>query len=106
MNPGVTHKGFSGWNGCSLSYRSQVGASCPQRNGAPLVSTAPPPAPATLFIVTRPPRHSDKEPHMPRVALNVPAPEFTLADQDGSPVSLSDFRGSKNVLLVFNRTFA
>lgn len=43
---------------------------------------------------------------MPRVSLNVPAPEFTLADQDGNPVSLSDFRGRKNVLLVFNRTFA
>ncbi len=43
---------------------------------------------------------------MPRVSLNVTAPDFTLPDQDGSPVSLSDFRGSKNVLLVFNRTFA
>ena len=43
---------------------------------------------------------------MPRVALNVPAPDFTLPDLNGSPVSLSDFRGRKNVLLVFNRTFA
>ena len=42
---------------------------------------------------------------MPRVSLNVTAPEFTLADQDGNPVSLADFRGRKNVLLVFNRTF-
>jgi len=42
---------------------------------------------------------------MPRVALNVTAPEFTLSDLNGSPVSLSDFRGRKNVLLVFNRTF-
>jgi peroxiredoxin len=29
------------------------------------------------------------------------APEFTLKDQNGQPVSLSDFRGGKNVLLVF-----
>lgn len=43
---------------------------------------------------------------MPRVALNVPAPEFTLPDLNGNLMSLSDFRGRKNVLLVFNRTFA
>ena len=42
---------------------------------------------------------------MPRVALDKPAPEFTLTDFDGNPVSLSDFRGRKNVLLVFNRAF-
>jgi peroxiredoxin len=29
------------------------------------------------------------------------APEFTLKDQHGTPVTLSDFRGSKNVVLVF-----
>jgi peroxiredoxin len=43
---------------------------------------------------------------MPRVALDVPAPDFTLPDLNGNPVSLSNFLGSKNVLLVFNRTFA
>jgi peroxiredoxin len=43
---------------------------------------------------------------MPRVALNVSAPDFTLPDLNGNPVSLSDYRGRKNVLLVFNRTFA
>jgi peroxiredoxin (alkyl hydroperoxide reductase subunit C) len=42
---------------------------------------------------------------MPRVPLNVPAPDFTLPDFTGEPVSLSDYRGSKNVLLVFNRGF-
>ncbi len=42
---------------------------------------------------------------MPRVSLNVPAPDFTLRDLNGNPVSLSDFRGQSNVLLVFNRTF-
>ena len=29
------------------------------------------------------------------------APDFTLKDQNRQPVSLSDFRGAKNVLLVF-----
>lgn len=29
------------------------------------------------------------------------APEFTLKDQDGRDVTLSSFRGAKNVLLVF-----
>ena len=42
---------------------------------------------------------------MPRVALNQVAPDFSLADYRGSTVSLADFRGVKNVLLVFNRTF-
>jgi peroxiredoxin len=42
---------------------------------------------------------------MSRVSLNVPAPDFTLPDFTGRPVSLSDFRESKNVLLVFNRGF-
>jgi mycoredoxin-dependent peroxiredoxin len=30
-----------------------------------------------------------------------PAPDFTLKDQQGKKVSLSDFRGLKNVVLVF-----
>jgi len=42
---------------------------------------------------------------MPRVSLDAPAPEFSLPDFTGRPVSLSDYRGRKNVLLVFNRTF-
>jgi peroxiredoxin len=29
------------------------------------------------------------------------APDFTLKDQNGQPVTLSEFRGAKNVLLVF-----
>ncbi|MGZ6779406.1 MAG: peroxiredoxin [Mycobacterium sp.] len=29
------------------------------------------------------------------------APDFTLKDQNGQPVRLGDFRGAKNVLLVF-----
>jgi peroxiredoxin len=42
---------------------------------------------------------------MPRVSLDQSAPDFSLANYRGSMVSLSDFRGRKNVLLVFNRTF-
>ena len=42
---------------------------------------------------------------MPRVSLNQIAPDFSLADYQGKMVSLADFRGVKNVLLVFNRTF-
>ena len=34
-------------------------------------------------------------------AIGAEAPDFTLKDQDGQPVTLSDFRGKKNVLLVF-----
>ena len=34
-------------------------------------------------------------------AVGAEAPDFTLKDQDGQPVTLSDFRGRKNVLLVF-----
>jgi mycoredoxin-dependent peroxiredoxin len=42
---------------------------------------------------------------MPRIALDQLAPEFSLPDYSGRPVSLSDYRGRKNVLLVFNRGF-
>ena len=43
---------------------------------------------------------------MSRVLLNQPAPDFSLPDFADNMVSLSDFLGRKNVLLVFNRTFA
>ncbi|MBP7757487.1 MAG: redoxin domain-containing protein [Anaerolineaceae bacterium] len=43
---------------------------------------------------------------MSRVSLNQNAPNFSLPDYTGRVVSLADFRGKKNVLLVFNRTFA
>lgn len=42
---------------------------------------------------------------MPRVSLDQLAPDFRLADYEGRTVQLGAFRGSKNVLLVFNRTF-
>jgi peroxiredoxin len=42
---------------------------------------------------------------MPKVALNAPAPDFTLTDFTGQTVRLSDFQNRQNVLLVFNRGF-
>jgi peroxiredoxin (alkyl hydroperoxide reductase subunit C) len=35
------------------------------------------------------------------VEIGKPAPDFTLKNQFGAPVTLSDYRGKKNVLLVF-----
>ncbi len=43
---------------------------------------------------------------MARVLLNTPAPDFELADFHGNLVRLSNFRGERNVVLVFNRGFA
>jgi peroxiredoxin len=42
---------------------------------------------------------------MSRAELNQPAPNFTLTDFTGREISLADFQGKKNVLLVFNRGF-
>jgi cytochrome oxidase Cu insertion factor (SCO1/SenC/PrrC family) len=38
-----------------------------------------------------------------RVAIGSPAPDFTLDSKEGAPVTLSSFRGRKNVVLVFYR---
>ena len=35
------------------------------------------------------------------IAVGSPAPEFTLKDQDQKDVKLSDFKGKKNVVIVF-----
>ncbi len=42
---------------------------------------------------------------MPRVELNVQAPDFKLDDFNGKSVSLSDYKNRKNVMVVFNRGF-
>jgi peroxiredoxin len=42
---------------------------------------------------------------MSEISMNSPAPDFTLPDFTGRSVSLSDFKGKSNVLLVFNRGF-
>ena len=36
-----------------------------------------------------------------QLGIDTPAPDFTLSDQFGAPVSLRDFRGKKPVVLVF-----
>ncbi len=38
-----------------------------------------------------------------RVAVGHPAPDFTLESKNGAAVTLSSFRGRKNVVLVFYR---
>ncbi|MCE3243408.1 MAG: hypothetical protein K0Q83_3915 [Deltaproteobacteria bacterium] len=38
-----------------------------------------------------------------RVKVGQPAPDFTLEDSDGKKISLADYRGKKNVVLVFYR---
>ncbi len=42
---------------------------------------------------------------MAKVEINTPAPDFTLDDYNGASVSLAQFKGQQNVLLVFNRGF-
>lgn len=41
----------------------------------------------------------------PAVAVNEPAPDFSLPDFEGKPFALSALKGHKHVLLVFNRGF-
>lgn len=38
-----------------------------------------------------------------RVKVGQPAPDFALTGMDGKTISLSDYRGKKNVVLVFYR---
>ncbi len=38
-----------------------------------------------------------------RVKVGQTAPDFTLTNMDGRPISLSDYRGKKSVVLVFYR---
>ncbi len=40
-----------------------------------------------------------------RVEINLEAPDFALEDFRGRTVRLSDYRGKKHVVLVFNRGF-
>ena len=36
---------------------------------------------------------------------STPAPEFELVDSEGRMVSLSSYKGSRHVVLIFNRGF-
>jgi cytochrome oxidase Cu insertion factor (SCO1/SenC/PrrC family) len=40
-----------------------------------------------------------------RVKVGKPAPDFTLESKDGERVTLSQFRGKKNVVMVFYRGY-
>lgn len=40
-----------------------------------------------------------------RIKAGVEAPDFTLEDQDGKSVKLSQYRGKKSVVLVFYRGY-
>jgi peroxiredoxin len=40
-----------------------------------------------------------------KISINQTAPDITLNDINGNPVRLSNFKGEKIVLLVFNRGF-
>jgi len=42
---------------------------------------------------------------MAKVAVHTQAPDFALEDFRGQAVRLSDYRGKKYVVLVFNRGF-
>ncbi len=41
-----------------------------------------------------------------KVKINQPAPDFELEDFHGKSTRLSEYRGQKHVLLIFNRGFA
>ena len=42
---------------------------------------------------------------MSTISLNTPAPDFTLADLNGKPVTLSDFKDKKHIVIALNRGF-
>lgn len=42
---------------------------------------------------------------MTTTAVGLPAPDFVLTDIEGDSIRLSDYRGYRNVMLVFLRGF-
>jgi peroxiredoxin len=40
-----------------------------------------------------------------KISINALSPDFELSDFTGKTIRLSDYKGSSNVLLVFNRGF-
>jgi len=42
---------------------------------------------------------------MPKVNIDKPAPNFSIEDFRGKQFSLSNLKGQKNILLIFNRGF-
>lgn len=63
---------------------------------------------AAFLAVTASSHAEDKVPVSATVSVNQEfvgktAPGFTLKNQDGEDVSLSQYKGKKNVLLIFSR---
>ncbi|GBD33626.1 MAG: hypothetical protein KatS3mg081_1757 [Gemmatimonadales bacterium] len=48
---------------------------------------------------------TDPPTDLDRVKVGAPAPDFTLESLDGRYITLSGFRGQKNVVLVFYRGY-
>jgi cytochrome oxidase Cu insertion factor (SCO1/SenC/PrrC family) len=59
----------------------------------------------TVWHLARLPSEKSENNAMGKVTLNRPAPDFSMTDYQGKEVSLSQFKGKQNVLLVFNRGF-
>jgi len=61
----------------------------PTQTPRPVPTTTPPPAEQPVWVIP---------------AAGEPAPDFTLPSVDGEAVTLSDYRGQKNIVLLFYRT--
>ena len=57
----------------------------------------------TLLLAASVTAHAADQPPTPdpKIKVGDTAPDFKLRDQNGKDVSLSDFRGKKNVVLAF-----
>jgi cytochrome oxidase Cu insertion factor (SCO1/SenC/PrrC family) len=67
---------------------------------------------ALIFLLNQPPVSAQTGPNdgakqaatdLDRIKVGQPAPDFTLEDSDGKNITLADYRGKKNVVLVFYR---
>lgn len=59
---------------------------------------------ALLLLVMMSPAFAQEKkeaPPEPKIKVGDMAPDFTLQDQNGKPVSLHEFRGKKNVAVAF-----
>lgn len=63
-------------------------------------------APAPSFAQLGPKEGADlSATDLNRVKVGQAAPDFTLEEIDGKPLTLSDYRGKKSVILVFYRGY-
>jgi cytochrome oxidase Cu insertion factor (SCO1/SenC/PrrC family) len=59
----------------------------------------------TAFAQSAPGAETLSPSDLNRVKVGTTAPDFTLENQDGKAVTLSEFRGKKTVVLVFYRGY-